>query len=764
MTDQGNSVTCRSFTPESSAALTSRAISVEDAAELGIYPVLTAQDLPRSLSHWWDGPGMLIQWEGLDTNVTPQYRPDTPKNTDENGRVQKYLFPKGCGTVFNWLRRPASETSPVLIVEGALKGPAAALYSPSGLAVVSIPGCRLGKNVDLSWAQGREVYVAFDADMATNPDVWDGAFFVRHGLMDCGATVVKFLSIGADGKDGIDDALGKLPESGRRDALREWLLSAGTEMPAKPVKVGGMILPSPKFPTDVAALLGGEFVDEQGNPTLINRDGVWLTWETTHWIELTETQVNTMLTNRTKTAFYVKYDKEGRPVIGEDGRPKMSPWNPVTSDIRELRMALQAELDGSREFGTDVVGNIWLKGKSDDKVMSFSNGLMNLRTRHVIPHTAAYFNLTSVPYDYVGTAPAPVEWLKFLNSIWGNDPDSIALLQEWFGYVLSGRTDLQKILLFLGPPGSGKGTIGRLLARLLGEKNYIGVMFSTIATNFGKQNLIGRSILNITDGRLQRDHMIPVMEFLLSVSGEDPVQLDRKNRTPWNGTLPTRIMITSNGIPAFPDESGALSRRYLTLDTVRGPEVVDREIESRCAAELSGILLWALEGLDRLNRNGDFSSPESSRTVTVLRERQAAPVSAFLADWCTTGDPEQSELKTDMYESYKAWCAVEGVEHPMVLARFASALYETGKGVTPARPRRNGKQVGVFTGVRLRATCKPGVGWLPPEDDADACVPPQQALPGGVAQPSSAVPAQVPLESVPTGDPWADGLDLTYEV
>lgn len=758
MTDQGNSVI---FTPESASALTSRAIPVEEAAELGIYPVRSAKDLPASLSHRWDGPGMLIQWEGLDADVTPQYRPDSPTNRDEKGRIQKYLFPKGCGTVFNWLRRPSSDTAPVLMVEGALKGPSAALYASSGLAVVAVPGCRLGKDVDLSWASGREVYVAFDADMASNPDVWDGAFFARGALTEAGAVVVKFLSTG-EGKDGIDDALGKLPQAGRRDALREWLMAAGTDMGARPIQVGGKILPSPKFATDVAAILAAEYVDPDGNPTMINRDGIWLRWETTHWIELTETQINSELYLRTQDAFYVKFDKEGRPLVDDFGKPKLAPWNPTRSSIGELRSALQARMDNSREFGTDVVSNIWLKGSCPDRVMSFSNGLLNLRSRKMIGHTAAYFNQTSVPYGFAPDARQPVEWLKFLDSIWGSDPDSIALLQEWFGYVLSGRTDLQKILLFLGPPGSGKGTIGRILARLLGEQNYVGIMFSTLATNFGKQNLIGRSVLNVTDGRLQRDHIVPVMEFLLSVSGEDPVQLDRKNRMPWNGTLPTRIMITSNGIPSFPDESGALARRYLTLDTVRPAEVVDRGIEARCAQELSGILLWALAGLDRLDRNGEFTSPISSATVISLRNRQAAPVGAFLDDWCATGQ-ETEETKTDLYEAYKAWCAVEGVEHPMKLAQFAASLYETGKGVKPQRVRRNGKQVQVFSGVKLRATLKSGVGWIAPEEPQEAAADLSQPVVVQMAHPCPPTTLRAPVAPT-SADPWADGLDLTYEV
>ena len=52
------------------------------------------------------------------------------------------------------------------------------------------------------------------------------------------------------------------------------------------------------------------------------------------------------------------------------------------------------------------------------------------------------FNLVSVPFDYEPGAPEPTAWLQFLASLWADDAESIMLLQEFCGYVLSGRTDM----------------------------------------------------------------------------------------------------------------------------------------------------------------------------------------------------------------------------------------------------------------------------------------------------------------------------------
>ena len=61
------------------------------------------------------------------------------------------------------------------------------------------------------------------------------------------------------------------------------------------------------------------------------------------------------------------------------------------------------------------------------------------------------------------------EWTKFLRQLFGDKDDEVAMLQEWFGYVLSGDTWAQKGLIIVGPPRAGKGIIGHVLSNLLGK-------------------------------------------------------------------------------------------------------------------------------------------------------------------------------------------------------------------------------------------------------------------------------------------------------
>ena len=116
--------------------------------------------------------------------------------------------------------------------------------------------------------------------------------------------------------------------------------------------------------------------------------------------------------------------------------------------------------------------------------------------------TPKLFTTNYLDYDYVPDGPEPVEWLHFLGQLWPKDPQSITLLREWFGYCLSADTSQQKILMLVGPMRSGKGTIARVLARMLGVQNVCGPTLSSLSTNFGLWALIGKQIAIISDARL----------------------------------------------------------------------------------------------------------------------------------------------------------------------------------------------------------------------------------------------------------------------
>src|SRR5690606_28151009 len=144
----------------------------------------------------------------------------------------------------------------------------------------------------------------------------------------------------------------------------------------------------------------------------------------------------------------------------------------------------------------------WLDGRDAPdprELVAMENGVLHLPTRELIPHTPDLFVNGALPFAYDPDAPEPAEFLRFLADLWPDDPESVMTLQEWFAYVVSQETRLQKLLLIVGPLRGGKGTLARLLRALMGDDNVAGPTLSSLATNFGLQSLIGKPLAVISD-------------------------------------------------------------------------------------------------------------------------------------------------------------------------------------------------------------------------------------------------------------------------
>jgi len=438
-----------------------------------------------------------------------------------------------------------------------------------------------------------------------------------------------------------------------------------------------------------------------GMANLLAWRGGWMAWRTTHWVEIDAAELRKAVYAALTKAWYWHVTTK----IMEE-----RPWSP---DKHKMANVLEA-LAAVTHLSTDIDPPAWIKtstysalSANPDSVaaqtVSCRNGLLDLRTRTLSKHTPQLFNLVSVPLDYDPDAAEPVLWLEFLSSLWGDDEQSIALLQEYFGYALSGRLDMQKMLLLIGPIRSGKGTIARTLSKLMGgRKNVAGPTLASLGTNFGMSSLLGKPLAIISDARLGTTPSHLVVERLLSITGEDMLDVDRKFRDVWTGKLPTRFVILSNELPKFRDSSTAIATRMLILRMTNSfLNREDHDLDDKLVPELGAILSWALKGLDRLNDNGRFTVPQSSHDAAALMMDLASPVSAFIRDRCILGATE-TVPRDVLYAAWKEWAEVNG-HKAGAQSTFGRDLRSVVPEVKDYRPRtgNGGKQIHTYTHIAL---------------------------------------------------------------
>jgi len=267
---------------------------------------------------------------------------------------------------------------------------------------------------------------------------------------------------------------------------------------------------------------------------------------------------------------------------------------------------------------------VWISGGTGldtENLIVVKNGILDISDEKpvLMPHTSNYVSTTSIPVAHDPKAECP-EWKRFLSEVISEtrlcqieideddgleekivrdeyrlmpNVEEINMLMEFFGLLLVPVTKYQKILGLVGPKRSGKGTITRIMYKLLGRDNCTMPTLGSLASQGGMQSLIGRSAALITDASSGGKMDMPAcVERLKQISGEDPVTIDPKHKSPIDlPKLPTRFCLTANSIQQLTDATAALASRFLFAQTGRsfyGEENLD--LARKLETELSGIL------------------------------------------------------------------------------------------------------------------------------------------------------------------------------
>jgi putative DNA primase/helicase len=429
--------------------------------------------------------------------------------------------------------------------------------------------------------------------------------------------------------------------------------------------------------------------------TLVRDMGNFYVWDGTRYVFIPEENIKSGL------YLFLQYATFRNGKKDKDGKEIWAKFNPNTNRVNQVLDALKHI---PKRPLTDAVPSwldpLWNVPATD--YVAFLNGRLYLPTYELEQHTPDFYNHNALPFDYDPHNRKVTEWLKFLNSIWPDNPDAIACLQEMFGYIVAGGTKLHKIMMIIGPRRSGKGTIGRVLNSLLGAENCCGPTLGSLSGDFGLAPLQGKSLATIPDARFAAGQK-KVVEILLMVSGEDVVTINRKHKDPVSCILPTRFLIMSNELPALEDASSALSSRFVLLtmtNSFLGRE--DHDLLEKLIAELPGILNWALDGWKRLNKRKRFTMPSSSDSALQELEALGSPVATFADEFCEFDPSYQASCK-HVYTIWKKWCEEEGriTGSASLFGRNFHAAFSEVKRVRGRSELE--KRVWLYKGVRIRS-------------------------------------------------------------
>lgn len=267
------------------------------------------------------------------------------------------------------------------------------------------------------------------------------------------------------------------------------------------------------------------------------------------------------------------------------------------------------------------------QAEPNENIINVKNGLLNIETKELTPHTPDYVSLSQIAVEYEPNAPA-TRFMEFLCEISEGDDSQARLLQELAGYCLTRDISFHKAFILYGSGRNGKGVFSRLLSRIVGREFVSAVTLRDLSDRFGVYDLYGKK-LNLIDEVSSGYFESDVIKRL--ISGElTTAKVKYKDSLQFYPT--TKFLFSVNELPRINDQSPGFYQRFVIIPfraSFAGRE--DTNLERDIArTEMPGILNWAIEGLKRLRTNGKFTTSASNELAMQEFRYQNSPLVEFL--------------------------------------------------------------------------------------------------------------------------------------
>jgi len=313
-------------------------------------------------------------------------------------------------------------------------------------------------------------------------------------------------------------------------------------------------------------------------------------------------------------------------------------------------------------------------------LINLKNGTFEIcRTdRRLRPFHPGDFMTYQLPFGYDQEVPAP-QWLAFLNEVLP-DKTQQDILAEYIGYVFAKHLKLEKTLFLYGTGANGKSVVFEVINALLGRENVSNYSLESLNEPYYRA-MIEDKLLNYSSeisSRIQADR------FKQLTSGE-AIEARLPYGKPRIIEGYARLAFNCNDLPRDIEHTEAYFRRFLILMFVikihedrRDPQLARKIIES----ELAGVFNWALQGLERLLANGDFTPSETVERALETYRRESDSVAMFVDEEGYTPDREETDYESlkDLHKAYREYCldaGYKGVGRSTFRKRLEGLGFET---------------------------------------------------------------------------------------
>ena len=367
---------------------------------------------------------------------------------------------------------------------------------------------------------------------------------------------------------------------------------------------------------------------------------------------------------------------------------------PGENRVRKI-LADSMELDWSPTRVNDVL--IWFRDSSPrlwdapplDRV-NVLNGILDLESGELKPHSEDFLSPVQINAAWNPEAQCPAIDL-FVQRVFPYDAQKV--FYQLAGLFLTPDSRCQKAVLFLGSGASGKSVATALIRTFLHPRNISNVPLHDLTEgSYALAELRGK-LLNISADVPERDFNDTAV-FKQIIDGQlATLRVPRKYRDPIEFQPFTRLLASAARVPHSDDNSLGYLRRWLAVpfDTTLGKVHLDPAILDKLTTpdELSGLLNRAVSEYRQLLQKGTLTESDKMARAKEEFDQASDSTRLFLKERVEECSPYKEMNRTELYNAYKDWCALNRL-NPVSAHRLYSSVWEIFRVETH---KRHGRRV-----------------------------------------------------------------------
>jgi putative DNA primase/helicase len=328
----------------------------------------------------------------------------------------------------------------------------------------------------------------------------------------------------------------------------------------------------------------------------------------------------------------------------------------------------------------------------------FENGIYDLRSQALIPHSPNIHSLIQIPAIYDANAKGAV-WQRYIEQV--VPKDCVPVIWQMLGLLMVPFTKAQKAIILLGEGSNGKSLFLEGVQRLLGEANFSTLTLSQLNQRFFTSALLWKLANISTEESISKLEDTTVFKAL--AAGE-PISIDIKHKQPIKAKMFARLVLATNCLPSTLDTSTGFFRRFAIIpfpNTFKNdPAKYANTLRLLSQPEeLSAAVNLALAALPNTLDYGITDTPSMRKELEQYVDEQV-PERKFL-DSRLEDNPRGVIEKADIYAAYKEFCEEIGCKMSN-REQFWHMVKKLRRSWGTTRMRKDGKQIYMTTGCVWR--------------------------------------------------------------